>query len=136
MTNHWNDLQNTDVALIMGGNPAENHPIAFKWIVKAKEKRNAKIVVVDPRFSRSASMANQHVALRPGTDLALMGWLFKEILEKNLYNKEYVLTHTNGSFLIDDAFSFSDGLFSGYNAAKTSYDNSSWAYKKTPTESP
>lgn len=136
MTNHWNDLQNTDVALIMGGNPAENHPISFKWLMKAKEKRNAKFVVVDPRISRSATLADQYVPIRPGTDLALMGWLIKEILEKELYNKEYVLTHTNGPFLIDDAYSFSDGLFSGYNAEKKTYDKTTWAYKKDAAGKP
>jgi len=130
MTNHWNDLQNTDLALIMGGNPAENHPISFKWLMKARDKRKAKLITVDPRFTRSAKVSDVYISLRPGTDLAFMGGVVKQLLERELYNKEYVLTHTNGSFLIDEKYSFSDGLFSGYNPEKRTYDKTSWAYQK------
>ena len=72
MTNHWNDIANSDCVMIIGCNPAENHPVSFKWITKAMDQ-GAKLIVVDPRFTRSAAKANQYVRLRPGTDIALMG---------------------------------------------------------------
>ena len=138
MTNHWVDLKNTDCALIMGGNPAENHPIAFKWLTKAKENRNAKIIVVDPRVSRSAAVADVYAPLRSGTDLAFMGGMFKYVLEKELYFKDYVLNHTNASWLIDDSYSFDTaaGVFSGFNDQKKTYDTTSWAYKKDAAGNP
>lgn len=136
MTNHWNDLKNTDCALIMGGNPAENHPMAFRWLLKAREERGAKILVVDPRISRSAAQADHYARLRSGTDIAFIGGMFKYILDNELYHKEYVANYTNASFIIDDRFEFNDGLFSGYDPEKRSYDKSSWAYKTGPDGKP
>ena len=73
MTNHWNDIQHADAILIMGSNPAENHPISFKWVNEARTKRGAKLIVVDPRFTRSAATADIYARLRPGTDIAFLG---------------------------------------------------------------
>jgi len=127
MTNHWNDLANSDCLMIIGCNPAENHPISFKWITKAQE-RGAKLIVVDPRFTRSAAKADLYVRLRPGTDIALMGGLINYILENNLFHKDYVVNYTDAAFLVNKDFAFHDGLFSGYQKEKHAYDTATWDY--------
>ncbi|MBS8265489.1 formate dehydrogenase-N subunit alpha [Mesobacillus boroniphilus] len=128
MTNHWSDLQNTDCALIMGGNPAENHPISFRWLTKAKEK-GAKIVSVDPRFTRTSSKADVYASLRSGSDIAFMGGMINYALENNLIHREYVAEYTNASFIVKKDFEFNDGLFSGYDEATRKYDKTKWAYE-------
>ncbi len=129
MTNHWIDIKNADVILIMGSNAAENHPISFKWVEKAIEERNAKLIVVDPRITKSASLATLYAPLRSGTDIAFLGGIINYALQKNLIQKEYVLEYTNASYLVSTDFKFDDGLFSGYDAAKRKYDNKTWAYQ-------
>ncbi len=128
MTNHWNDLQNSDCILIMGSNPAENHPISFRWILKAKEK-GGKIVSVDPRFTRSSAKADIYAPMRSGTDIAFLGGLINYAIENNLYHKEYIAKYTNAAFILNDDYDFSDGLFSGYDEASRSYDQKTWAFK-------
>jgi len=128
MTNHWNDFANADVILIMGSNPAENHPISFRWINKAIEK-GAKLVCVDPRFTKSAAKSHIYAPLRSGTDIAFLGGMIKYILENALIQKEYVVEYTNASFLIDEKYGFQDGLFSGYDAKGRKYDRSTWKYQ-------
>ena len=117
MTNHYIDIKNADVILIMGSNAAEMHPISFKWVLRAKEDRGAKIIHVDPRFTRTSALADYYVALRSGTDIAFLGGMIKYILDNNKYFEEYVRDYTNASFIIDEKFSFNDGLFSGYDPA-------------------
>ncbi|MDZ4163527.1 MAG: molybdopterin-dependent oxidoreductase, partial [Smithellaceae bacterium] len=117
MTNHWVDLKNADVILIDGSNAAENHPASMTWINKAKEDRGAKLIVVDPRFTRSASQADLYVAIRSGTDIPFFGGMIKYLLDKQLYQKEYVLHYTNAANVIDPGFKGPadlDGLFSGF----------------------
>ncbi len=144
MTNHWIDLRNADVILVMGGNPAENHPVSMKWIMKAKEQRGAKLIVVDPKFTRTASKADLYVPIRSGTDIVFLGGLIKYIIDNNLYFKEYVVNYTDASFLVDPNFKTAeelDGVFSGYDEKKRAYDKSTWKYqldengvpKKDPT---
>ena len=128
MTNHWNDLQNADVILIMGSNPASNHPISFKWINKAID-RGAKLISVDPRFTNSSAKAHIYARLRSGTDIAFLGGMIKYTLENDLIQKEYVVEYTNASFLIDEKFDFKDGLFSGYDPKGRRYDRSTWKYQ-------
>lgn len=128
MTNHWIDLRNADVILIMGSNAAENHPISFKWVTKAMEK-GAKLISVDPRFTRSSAKAHIYAPLRSGTDIAFLGGMIKYILENNLYQKDYVEEYTNASFLVDEKFGFEDGLYSGYDAKGRKYDKSTWKYQ-------
>ena len=128
MTNHWNDLQNADVILIMGSNAASNHPISFKWINKAID-RGAKLISVDPRFTNSSAKAHIFARLRSGTDIAFLGGMIKYIQENDLIQKEYVVEYTNASFLIDEKFDFKDGLFSGYDAKGRKYDRSTWKYQ-------
>ena len=72
MTNTWQDIKNADVVLVMGGNAAEAHPCGFKWVIEAKIENKAKLVVVDPRFTRTASVADVYAPIRPGTDIAFL----------------------------------------------------------------
>ena len=127
MTNHWIDLKNAKVFLIEGSNCAENHPMAMKWIMKAKEK-GAIIIHVDPRYNRTSEVADIFVRIRPGTDIAFLNCIINYILEKELYDKDFVLNQTNALFITNEEFGFENGLFSGYDASKRSYDNSSWGY--------
>lgn len=129
MTNHWIDLKNADVVLVMGGNPAENHPISMKWIMKAREK-GGKLIVVDPRFTRTASKADIYAPLRSGTDIAFLGGMIKYILDNNLYFKEYVVNYTNASYLINPDFKMPgqlNGTFSGYDEKARKYDKKTWS---------
>lgn len=129
MTNHWIDIKNSDCVLIMGSNAAENHPISFKWVLRAKDN-GAKIISVDPRFTRTSARADYYAALRSGTDIAFLGGLINHILGQEKYFKDYVLNYTNAACLVDDRFGFADGLFSGYNPQSKSYDKSTWTLKK------
>jgi formate dehydrogenase major subunit len=129
MTNGWTDVANADVILVMGGNPAENHPVGFRFAIEAKRKRKAKIVTIDPRFNRTAAVSDVYVPLRAGSDIAFLGGLIHYALTKDLYQREYVKLHTNASFLVKEGFSFSDGLFSGWDETKKAYDKSSWGYE-------
>ena len=128
MTNHWIDLANSDCILIMGSNAAENHPISFRWITKAKENGGT-VIHVDPRFTRTSSKADIYAALRSGTDIAFLGGMIKYILDNNKYFKDYVVNYTNACFIVGEKYDFKDGLFSGYDAEKRSYDNAAWAYE-------
>lgn len=131
MTNHMIDLKNTNVALIMGSNLAENHPIGMKWLTKGRldPKRQTKIIHVDPRFTRTSAIADIYCPIRSGTDIAFMGGMVKYILDNELYHKDYVVHYTNAACLIRDDYDFKDGLFSGYDESKRSYDVTSWDYK-------
>lgn len=128
MTNSWNDLQNADVFMVCGSNPAENHPISFKWITKAME-RGAKLIVVDPRFTRTAAKADVFSHLRPGTDIAFFGGMVNYILTNNLYLEAYVKQYTNASYLINPNYSFKDGMFSGYDDKEKKYKFDTWTYQ-------
>ena len=129
MTNHMVDMKNTDVALIMGSNMAENHPIGIKWLAEARRVRGAKIIHVDPRYTRTSVIADLYAPMRPGTDIAFLGGMVNYIIQNNLYHKEYVMAYTNASYLIADGYDFKDGIFSGYDAAKRSYNNTTWDYQ-------
>jgi formate dehydrogenase major subunit len=132
MTNGWTDIRNADVVLAMGGNPAENHPVGFRFVMEARRNRNAKFVVVDPRFTRSAAVADCFVQIRAGTDIAFLGGLIHHALSHDRYHAEYVRLFTNASFLVKEGYAFDEasGLFSGWDEAKKTYaDKSSWAYE-------
>ena len=131
MTNGWIDIKNTDMMLIMGGNPAENHPCGFKWPVEAKRTRNAKMIVVDPRFTRTASVADLFLQIRAGTDIAFLGGLINYAIQKNQIARDYLVNYTNAAFIIKEGFKLpDDGLYSGYDAANMKYDVSSWNYEE------
>jgi formate dehydrogenase major subunit len=130
MTTNLIDLQNSDV-IMATSNMAENHPVGFQWVMKAKE-RGAKFIHVDPRFTRTSAAADIHLPLRSGTNIAFFGGLMNYAIEKNLYFKDYVIHYTNASFLIDPAFKTPTdlgGLFTGFDAEKRTYDRSSWKYQ-------
>jgi len=129
MTNGWIDIKNTDMMLIMGGNPAENHPCGFKWPIEAKRQRNAKMIVVDPRFTRTAAVADLFVQIRVGSDIAFLGGLIRYAIENNRIARDYLVNYTNAAFLVKEGFKLpEDGLFSGFDAPAGSYDRSTWAY--------
>ena len=131
MTNGWVDIKNTDMMLIMGGNPAENHPCGFKWAIEAKKTRNAKMIVVDPRFTRTASTADLFLQIRAGTDIAFLGGIINYIIQNNRVAKEYLTHYTNASFLIKEGFKLpEDGLYSGFDPATQVYDKSTWNYQQ------
>jgi formate dehydrogenase major subunit len=130
MTNGWVDIKNTDMMLIMGGNPAENHPCGFKWPIEAKRQRNAKMIVVDPRFTRTAATADLFLQIRAGSDIAFLGGLVHYALENNRIAKEYLVNFTNAAFLVREGFKLpEDGLYSGFDEASKTYDRSTWNYE-------
>jgi formate dehydrogenase major subunit len=140
MTNGWVDIKNTDMMLIMGGNPAENHPCGFKWAIEAKRNRNAKMIVVDPRFTRTAALADQFLQIRAGSDIALLGAFINYTLQNDRVNHDYLVNYTNASFIIKEGFKLpDDGLYSGWDGEKHTYDKSTWNYENgglTKTEAP
>ncbi len=141
MTNGWTDIKNADVVLCMGGNPAENHPCGFKWAIEAKKTRGAKIVSVDPRFTRTSAVADIYSPIRTGTDIAYLLGIIRYAIANNRFHEDYVKIHTSAPLLINPDFKFDDGLFSGFDEASGSYKRDSWSYqldakgeaKKDPT---
>ena len=135
MTNSWSDLKNAEVFLIAGSNCAENHPIAMKWILRAKEK-GAKVIVVDPRFTRTASKADLFAQIRPGTDIAYLGAIINYIIEQKLYDQKYVLNYTNALLKVSKDYKSEEGLFSGYDEKTKKYATTSWGYQLGPDKKP
>jgi len=128
MTNHWIDIKNSDCILIMGSNAAENHPISMKYVTEA-QLNGAKLINVDPRFTRTSSKADIYAPIRSGTDIAFLNGMMKYILDNKLYHNEYVASYTNAPFILGKDFSFKDGLFSGYDPDKHKYDKKKWAFE-------
>ncbi len=129
MTNGWIDIKNTDMMLIMGGNPAENHPCGFKWPIEAKLKRNAKMIVVDPRFTRTAATADLFLQIRAGADIAFLGGLINYAIQNNRIAKDYLINYTNAAFIVKDGFKLpEDGLFSGFDG-NSNYEKETWNYE-------
>ncbi len=129
MTNHWVDIKNADLVMVMGGNAAEAHPCGFKWVIEAKKHRGAKLVVVDPRFNRSAAVSDLYVPIRSGSDIPFLLGVINYLLTHDRINHEYVRTFTNASYLIHPRFAFEDGLFSGYDEETRSYNDETWKYQ-------
>ncbi|MGE5509440.1 MAG: formate dehydrogenase-N subunit alpha, partial [Chitinophagales bacterium] len=129
MTNSWMDLKCTDVALVMGSNVAENHPLAMKHIQMAKDDHDAILINVDPRFTRTSSRADIYAPMRSGTDIAFLGGMINYILSKDLYFKEYVATFTNAPFILDDKYGFQDGMFSSWDPEAKKYTQADWVFK-------
>lgn len=128
MTNHWRDIQHTDLVFINGGNPAEAHPVGFRWLMKAK-RNGAKMIHTDPRFTRTSAVADIHVRTRTGTDVAYFGGLINYVLSNDLYHREYVEWATNAAFVVGKDYSFEDGMFNGFDDELGKYDASAWAYE-------
>ena len=122
------DLANSDVIIVMGSNMAENHPIAFRFVLEAKE-RGATVIHVDPRFTRTSALADIHAPIRAGTDIAFLGGILRYILENELWFRDWVLPYTNIAEIIDPGFTdagLGDGKFSGWNEEKRGYQFDSW----------
>ena len=138
MTNHWIDFRNSDCILVMGSNPACNHPVSFKWIQKAIDK-GGQLVCVDPRFTQTAAKSNLYAPLRSGTDIAFLGGMIKYILENNLFFEDYIRQYTNATYLVHPEFKLpadNAGVFSGLTGAKTKegyvsgkYDKATWSFQ-------
>lgn len=129
MTNHWVDIKNADLVLIMGGNAAEAHPCGFKWVTEAKAHNKARLIVVDPRFTRSASVADVYAPLRAGTDIVFLGGVISYLLANEKIQREYVISYTDAPFIVKEEFAFTNGIYSGYDVEKRSYDKASWDYE-------
>jgi formate dehydrogenase major subunit len=115
----------------MGSNTAENHPVGFQWPMEAK-RGGAKLIHVDPRFTRTSAMCNLHVPIRAGSDIAFLGGIVNYILENERYFREYVVRYTNGPTIIDEGFQDTedlDGYFSGWDPDRQKYDNATWQYQ-------
>jgi formate dehydrogenase major subunit len=129
MTNNWVDIKNADVVLAMGGNSAEAHPCGFKWVTEAKAHNKARLIVVDPRFTRTASVADVYAPIRSGSDIVFLGGVINYLLTHDQIQHEYVRNYTDFTFLVREDYGFAEGLFTGYDADKHSYDKSSWDYQ-------
>jgi len=131
MTNGWVDIKNTDMMMVIGGNPAENHPCGFKWAMEAKKVRNAKLIVIDPRFTRTAAVSDLFIQIRAGSDIAFLGGLINYAIQNNRIAKDYIANYTNASFIVKDGFKLpEDGLYSGFDPATQVYDKSTWNYEE------
>jgi formate dehydrogenase major subunit len=129
MTNHWVDIKNADLILIMGGNAAEAHPCGFKWVTEAKAHNKARLIVVDPRFTRSASVADVYAPIRTGTDIVFLGGVVSYLLANDKIQHEYVKNYTDFTFIVRADFSFDEGIYSGYDADKRVYEKHTWDYE-------
>jgi len=130
MSNGWIDIKNTDMMLIMGGNPAENHPCGFKWPIEAKLHRNAKLIVVDPRFTRTAATADLFLQIRAGADIAFLGGVINYAIQSNRIAHDYLVNFTNAAFIVKEGFKLpEDGLYSGFDASTQVYDKATWNYE-------
>lgn len=124
-------MANADCIVIQGSNMAECHPVGFQWVTEAKA-RGARIIHVDPRFTRTTAIADKHVPLRAGSDIVLLGAIINRLLQDGSYFEEYVRHYTNAPNLISENYLDAedlDGLFSGYDPETNSYDNSTWGYQ-------
>src|SRR5687768_5389019 len=113
---------------------AECHPVGFQWVVEA-QRRGAKVIHVDPRFTRTSAVCDQHVPLRAGTDIAFLGGLINHVLEHDLWFGEYVRHYTNAAAIVDERFADTedlDGLFSGWDPQAHAYDTTSWQFEGMP----
>ena len=131
MTNGWIDIKNTDMMLIMGGNPAENHPCGFKWAIEAKKTRNAKLIVVDPRYTRTASTSDLFLQIRAGADIAFLGGMINYAIQNNRIAKDYLLNYTSAALMVHESFKLpEDGFYSGFDPATQTYDRTTWNYEE------
>ena len=125
------DVANADCVLIMGSNMAENHPIAFRFVLQAKE-RGATVIHADPRFTRTSALADLHAPLRSGSDIAFLGGIIRYLLEEDRWFRPYAMAFTNIAHIIEDGYvdpETNGGLFSGFDAASETYDPATWQYE-------
>jgi formate dehydrogenase major subunit len=130
-TTFQQDLQHADCIVIEGSNMAECHPVGFQWVMEAKE-RGATVIHVDPRFTRTSALADIHVPIRAGSDIAFLGGIIHHIIENRRWFHDYVLEYTNAATIVSEDFRDTedlDGVFSGFDAESGSYSVASWAYQ-------
>ncbi|MGW4802144.1 molybdopterin-dependent oxidoreductase, partial [Nonomuraea sp. NPDC004297] len=130
-TTFMQDLQHSDCVVIQGSNFAEAHPVGFQWVMEAKA-RGAVIIHVDPRFTRTSAVADLHVPIRAGSDVAFLGAIINHVLENELYFHEYVLNYTNAASILREDYRDAedlDGLFSGFDQEERTYDRETWQYE-------
>lgn len=130
-------MANADCIVLMGGNMAEAHPVGFQWVSEAKAK-GARVIHVDPRFTRTSAVADKHISIRAGSDVVLLGALINYAITHEKYFREYVVAYTNAATLVSADFRDTedlDGLFSGFDAETGEYDASSWAYEEPAAQS-
>src|SRR5262247_1022105 len=135
------DMQYADAIMIMGSNMAECHPIAFRWVMKAKAN-GAKVIHIDPRFTRTSAMANIYSPVRAGSDIVYLGALVNYIINSPRWNsepffREYVVNYTNAATLIHPDYQGPedlDGLFSGFDPSTKRYNTQTWSYQREPAE--
>ncbi len=131
-------MANADCIVIQGSNMAECHPVGFQWVEEAKA-RGARLIHVDPRFTRTSAVSDKHIPIRAGSDVVLLGALINHVLTNDLWFKEYVVAYTNAATLINENFRDTEdlgGLFSGYDPETGQYDPSTWAYAGTQRTEP
>jgi formate dehydrogenase major subunit len=136
-TTFQQDLQNSDCIIIQGSNMAECHPVGFQWVMEAKA-RGATVIHVDPRFTRTSALADFHVPLRAGSDIAFLGGLVNYVLTNEKDFREYVVNYTNAPTILREDFKDTEdlgGVFSGFDADSRHYDTSSWQYEGTSVAS-
>ena len=144
-------MADSDCIVVMGSNMAENHPVAFRWPMKAKVEHGAKIIHVDPRFTRTSAVADIYAPVRAGSDIAFLGGVIKYVLDSEKWNtdpffKKFVVNYTNAATIINDDFKDTedlDGVFSGlmqskggvqewpFNGFINQYDGATWQYART-----
>src|SRR2546421_4541950 len=120
----------------MGSDMAECHPVAFRWVMKAKQN-GAKLIHIDPRFTRTSAVADIYVPIRAGSDVVFLGGLINWVIQNEKYFKEYVLTYTNAATIINPNYRDSEdleGVFSGLNTETRTYDNATWQYDRTQVQ--
>src|SRR5579875_1027999 len=130
------DLQNADCIVIQGSNMAECHPVGFQWVMEAKA-RGAAVIHVDPRFTRTSALADLHVPLRAGSDIAFLGGIINYVLSQEKYFREYVVNYTNAATVITGQFADTedlDGLFSGFDPEHRGYDARTWQYEEAEVQ--
>lgn len=123
-------MANADCIVLQGGNMAEAHPVGFQWVTEAKA-RGARVIHVDPRFTRTSAVADKHIPIRVGSDVVLLGALINHVLTHDLWFEEYVVHYTNAATLVSEEFRDTedlDGLFSGFDPETGQYDSATWAY--------
>ncbi len=113
------DLANADAILIMGSSMAENHPVGFQWVIEARENNGAKIIHVDPRFTRTTAMADYWLPLRAGSDLVFLGAMIRYVIEENRWFREYVVRYTNAAVIVRDDFVDAEDLGGIFSPAET-----------------
>src|SRR5437588_705822 len=135
-------LADADCIVVQGSNMAENHPVAFRWVMEAKLK-GAKIIHVDPRFTRTSAVADIYAPIRAGTDIAFLGGLIRYMIENNVYFRDYVVNYTNAATIINEGYQDTedlDGVFSGLaeytgdpiNGFLGQYTAATWQYARAP----